>query len=78
MDLIATWFLTKVTRFRNKELKMNLNLTNLSSQQVITILSELADSAALTAIIQMRMRNHNISDEEIIRQLTQAAAKYLA
>ena len=57
---------------------MNLNLTNLSSQQVITILSELADSAALTAIIQMRMRNHNISDEEIIQQLTQAAAKYLA
>lgn len=78
MDPTATWPMTRATKFRNKELKMNLNLTNLSSQQVITILSELADSAALTAIIQMRMRNHNISDEEIIRQLTQAAAKYLA
>jgi predicted Zn-ribbon and HTH transcriptional regulator len=57
---------------------MDLNLKNLSSQQVISILSELANPTAVAAIVQMRMKNREMTDQQIIQQLTQAATKYLA
>ena len=55
---------------------MELTLKNLSSQQVITILSELVPDTELDKIVKLRLRNSQMPDEEIIGLLMKAAEKH--
>ena len=55
---------------------MELTLKNLSSQQVITILSELVPDTELNKIVKLRLRNSQMPDEEIIGLLMKAAEKH--
>jgi len=56
---------------------MNLNLKNLSNDQVINLLCELAPAAELCTITQERMKNRDMTQEQIIERLLEVCSNHL-
>jgi hypothetical protein len=56
---------------------MNLTLKNLSNDQVINLLGELSPAAELCKITQERMKNRDMTQEQIIERLLEVCSDYL-